>query len=93
MEAGRRKEKKNSLKNCADTLGLRENQANPGLPSLSLLPREKGKRMGWRQFIGSPRLDDLQCHGTLMGFLASEKGRGRGDAERNAARFIHFLII
>lgn len=28
------------------------------------------------EFIGSPRLDDLQCaYGTLMGFLASEKGK------------------
>ena len=70
------KEKKNSLKKlCADTLGIEEEQILAS--DLYLYCREKGRRMGVEgEFIGSPRLDDLQCaYGTLMGFLASEKGK------------------
>ena len=73
---GEEKEKKNSLKKlCADTLGIEEEQILAS--DLYLYCREKGRRMGVEgEFIGSPRLDDLQCaYGTLMGFLASEKGK------------------
>lgn len=94
-EAGEEKEKKNSLKKlCADTLGIEEEQILAS--DLYLYCREKGRRMGVEgEFIGSPRLDDLQCaYGTLMGFLASERGeRGQGGRRGNTARFMHFLIM
>ena len=76
----RKKEKKNSLKKTLRGYAGDRGRTNPGLRSLSLLPG-KGRRMGVEgEFIGSPRLDDLQCaYGTLMGFLASGEGeRGQG---------------
>lgn len=70
------KEKTGSLKKlCADTLGIGEEQILAS--DLYLYSREKGRRMGAEgEFIGSPRLDDLQCaFGTLTGFLASGNGK------------------
>lgn len=56
---------------CAEELGVEEERILAS--DLFLYNREKGRRMGAKQeFIGSPRLDDLQCaYGTLAGFLAA----------------------
>ena len=63
---------------CADTLGMEADQILAS--DLYLYCREKGRRMGVQgEFIGSPRLDDLQCaYGTLRGFLDAEKEEGAG---------------
>lgn len=71
------KKKKKTLKSlCAHTLGMEEDQILAS--DLYLYCREKGRRIGAEgEFIGSPRLDDLQCaYGTLRGFLTSEKEEG-----------------
>ncbi len=58
---------------CAAQLGVEEDQILAS--DLYLYCRDKGRTMGANnEFIGSPRLDDLQCaFGTLKGFLSSEE--------------------
>ena len=60
---------------CAQELGIEEEKILAS--DLFLYNREKGRRMGAKgEFIGSPRLDDLQCaYGTLAGFLAADNGK------------------
>lgn len=62
---------------CAQELGIEEEKILAS--DLFLYNREKGRRMGAKgEFIGSPRLDDLQCaFGVLEGFLQA----GQDDAE------------
>ena len=62
---------------CAQELGIEEEKILAS--DLFLYNREKGRRMGAKgEFIGSPRLDDLQCaFGVLEGFLQA----GQNDAE------------
>lgn len=67
------KEENDTLKGlCAKELGVEEEQILAS--DLYLYNRDKGRRMGANnEFIGSPRLDDLQCaFGTLAGFLNAE---------------------
>ena len=58
---------------CARSLGIDEESILAS--DLFLYNREKGRRMGARgEFIGSPRLDDLQCaFGVLTGFLQADR--------------------
>ena len=58
---------------CAKEAGVEEERILAS--DLYLYSREKGRRMGAAgEFIGSPRLDDLQCaFGSLKGFLASQE--------------------
>ena len=58
---------------CAQELGIEEEKILAS--DLFLYNREKGRRMGAKgEFIGSPRLDDLQCaFASLKGFLAGAK--------------------
>ena len=62
---------------CAQELGIEEEKILAS--DLFLYNREKGRRMGAKgEFIGSPRLDDLQCaFGVLEGFLQA----GQDDVE------------
>ncbi|HJA91640.1 MAG TPA: M18 family aminopeptidase [Candidatus Eisenbergiella merdipullorum] len=57
---------------CARELGIEEEKILAS--DLFLYNREKGRRMGAKgEFIGSPRLDDLQCaFGALKGFLLAD---------------------
>ena len=54
---------------CAQELGIEDEKILAS--DLFLYNREKGRRMGAKgEFVGSPRLDDLQCaFGVLEGFL------------------------
>lgn len=58
---------------CAEALDVKEEQILSS--DLYLYNAQKGVIMGASgEFIGSPRLDDLQCaFGTLMGFLEAEE--------------------
>ena len=80
-----KEESLNSLKElCAGELGVDPQCILAS--DLYLYNRESGRRMGVNgEFIGSPRLDDLQCaFGTLEGFLAAgeaeTKCQEKGDA-------------
>lgn len=66
-----------SLKSlCAKEAGVEEERILAS--DLYLYSREKGRRMGAiGEFIGSPRLDDLQCaFGSLKGFLDAQGNGG-----------------
>ena len=77
--AGEDKSEADTLKSlCARELGVDADQILAS--DLYLYCRDKGRRMGANnEFIGSPRLDDLQCaFGTLAGFLKAEEECGAG---------------
>lgn len=82
---------------CAQQLGVAEDQILAS--DLYLYNRDKGRRMGANnEFIGSPRLDDLQCaFGTLAGFLKAggvdiceAEEKSFGDSSRYAAVYAVF---
>ncbi|HJC23772.1 MAG TPA: M18 family aminopeptidase [Candidatus Eisenbergiella merdavium] len=70
---------------CAQELGIEEEKILAS--DLFLYNREKGRRMGANgEFIGSPRLDDLQCaFGVLEGFLQADRPESSGWPEGNEA--------
>ena len=77
---------------CARSLGIEEESILAS--DLFLYNREKGRRMGARgEFIGSPRLDDLQCaFGVLTGFLQADREKEEGRTQEPGCCAVYALF-
>ena len=77
---------------CAQELGIEEEQLLAS--DLFLYNREKGRRMGAKgEFVGSPRLDDLQCaFGVLEGFLQADRAGEEAGQEETGSCAVYALF-